>query len=136
MKTVKYLAYYENYLKLLADDLKLPITDANGDQLINITDYEKLLNVYFHGNIPENWKSYNCTKCKWCFNCKNCKWCTGCNGCVACTKCTGTVNGFGNMFDVSGAKSSMISQDIVIKPKQQKQNIIQKMLIPFMSLLC
>ena len=48
---MKYLAYYENYLKSLAQELKLPIYDANGDNFINIKDYENILSVYFHGKI-------------------------------------------------------------------------------------
>ena len=130
---MKYLAYYENYLKFLAEDLKLPIHDANGDGFTNIKDYENILSVYFHGKIPDNWKSTNCTHCKYCFNCKNCKWCTGCSYCTACTKCTGTYSGFGLMFAVNGAKSQVQSKDIVIRP--QKQSFMQKILAPFMNLL-
>ena len=133
MKKESYLAYYENYLKLVIADLNLPVTDTNGDSFINIEDYENILKVYFHGNIPVNWKCSNCTKCKWCFKCKNCKWCTGCNGCVACTKCTGTVNGFGHIFDITGAKCVMQSHDIIIRPS--RPSFLQKILTPFMNML-
>ena len=128
-----YLAYYENYLKLVTQDLNLPVTDVNGDSFINIEDYENILKVYFHGSIPVNWKCSSCTKCKWCFKCKNCKWCTGCNGCVACTKCTGTVNGFGHLFNITGAKSVIQSQDVIVRPA--KSSIIQKILMPFLNLM-
>lgn len=126
------LAYYENYLKLLAQDLTLPIHDVNGDNITNIEDYENILKVYFHGKIPINWKCTNCTKCKWCFKCKNCKWCIGCANSIACTKCTGTVNGFGYMFDITGAKLNQ-SQDIIIQPF--KQTFFQKIITPFISLM-
>lgn len=130
---MKYLAYYENYLKLVAEDLNLPVTDINGDNFINISDYENILSVYFHGKIPENWKSKNCVKCKWCFKCSNCKWCTGCKNCVACTKCTGTINGFGHMFDVTGAKSAMQSKDIILY--QSKPSLMQKILSSFIKMM-
>ena len=130
---MKYLAYYENYLKSLAQELKLPIYDANGDNFINIKDYENILSVYFHGKIPENWKCINCTNCKYCINCKNCKWCTGCMNCTACTKCTGSHNGFVLMFNITGAKSNNTYKDIIIRP--HKQTFMQKLLTPFMNLL-
>lgn len=133
MKSTKYLAYYENYLKMVAHDLNLPVVDCNGDDIINIADYENILKVYFRGKIPENWKCKNCTKCKYCIGCNNCKWCTGCNGCVACTKCTGTINGFGHMFQVTGAKADKVTTDIIVRPKNQ--SILEKILNPFMKML-
>lgn len=130
---MKYLAYYENYLRLVAEDLNLPVTDVNGDNFVNISDYENILKVYFHGKIPENWKCSNCIKCKWCIQCRNCKWCTGCRNCVTCTKCTGTINGFGHMFDVTGAKSDLRSKDIIAYPS--KPSFMQKLLSTFIKMM-
>lgn len=126
------IAYYENYLRFLAQDLTLPIHSFDGKD-INLEDYEHILKVYFHGKIPVNWKCTNCTKCKWCFKCKNCKWCTACVNSTACTKCIGIVNGFGYMFDVAGAKANIETHDIIAQPS--KPTFFQKFISPFISFI-